>query len=38
MNTATQAQILDKFACISHSSNTFDKGMNPTILPPAIVK
>ena len=24
--------------CISHSTNTFDKGMNPIILPPAMGK
>ena len=31
MDTATQAQILDKAVCISHSANTIGKCMNPTI-------
>ena len=33
---ATPVQILDKTDCISHSSNTLGKGMNPIILPPAM--
>ena len=38
MNTATRVQILDEPDCISHSTNTLGKGMNPIILPPAIGK
>ena len=34
-STITQ---LDEAECISHSTNTFGKGMNPIILPPAMVK
>ena len=30
--------ILDEADCISHSTNTFGKGMNPIILPPAMGK
>ena len=37
MDTATQIQILDETDCISLSTNTLGKGMNPNILPPAIV-
>ncbi len=33
MDTATRVQILDKIDCISHSTNTLGKGMNPIILP-----
>ena len=29
MNTATRVQILDETDCISHSTNTLGKGMNP---------
>ena len=29
MDTATLVQILDETDCISHSTNTFGKGMNP---------
>ena len=29
---------LDETDCISHSTNTHDKGMNPIILPPAMGK
>ena len=32
MDTATRDQILDESFCISHSANTFGKGMNPTPL------
>ena len=32
-----RVQILDETDCISHSTNTLGKGMNPIILPPAIV-
>ena len=38
MDTATQVQILDETDCISHSTNTLGKGMNPIILPPAMGK
>ena len=31
-------QILDGTGCISHSTNTLGKGMNPIILPPAMGK
>ena len=34
----TQVQILDETDCISHSTNTLGKGMNPIILPPAMGK
>ena len=33
---ATRVQILDETDCISHSTNTLGKGMNPIILPPAM--
>ena len=35
---ATRVQILDETDCISHSTNTPGKGMNPIILPPAMGK
>ena len=38
MDTATRVQILDETDCISHSTNTLGKGMNPIILPPAMGK
>ena len=38
MDTATQVQILDQANCISHSTNTLGKGMDPIILPPAMGK
>ena len=38
MDTVTRVQILDKTDCISHSTNTLGKGMNPIILPPAMGK
>ena len=38
MDTATQVQILNKTDCISHSTNTLGKGMNPIILPLAMGK
>ena len=38
MDTATQVQILDETDCISHSTNTLGKCMNPIILPPAMGK
>ena len=34
----TEVQILDEADCISHSTNTLGKGMNPIILPPAMSK
>ena len=34
----TRVQILNETVCISHSANILGKGMNPTILPPAIGK
>ena len=34
----TRVQILDKTDCISHRTNTLGNGMNPIILPPAIVR
>ena len=38
MNMVTRVQILDETDCISHSTNTLGKGMNPIILPPAMGK
>ena len=38
MDTATRVQILNETNCISHSTNTFGKGMNPIILTPAMDK
>ena len=38
MNTTTRVQNLKEAVCISHGANIFGKGMNPTILPPAIGK
>ena len=38
MDMVTQVQILDEADCISYSTNTLGKGMNPIILPPAIGK
>ena len=32
------SSILDETDCISHSTNTLGKGMNPIILPPAMGK
>ena len=37
MDTATRVQILDATDSISHSTNTLGKGMNPIILPLAMV-
>ena len=34
----TRVQILDETDCISQSTNTFSKGMNPIILPPSMGK
>ena len=38
MDTANQVQNLDEADCISHNPNTFGKGMNVIILPPAMGK
>ena len=38
MDTATRVEILDETDCISHSTNTLGKGMDPIILPPAMGK
>ena len=38
MDIVTRVQFLDKTVCISHSTNTLGKGMNPTILPSAMGK
>ena len=38
MDTVTRVQILVETDCISHSTNTLGKGMNPIILPPAMGK
>ena len=35
MDTVTRVQILDESDCISHSTSTLGKSMNPIILPPA---
>ena len=37
MDTQNQFQILAKAVCTSHSVNTLEKGVNPTILLPRIV-
>ena len=33
MDRTTQVQILDEAICISHSTNTLEKTMDPIILP-----
>ena len=38
MHMATRVQILDETDCISHSTNTLGKGMNPIIFPLAMGK
>ena len=38
VDTTTRVQILDEPDCISHSTNTLGKGMNPNIRPPAMGK
>ena len=38
MDTATRVQILKEANCISHSTNTLGKGINPIIFPPAMGK
>ena len=36
MDRAIQVQILNEIDCISHSTNTLGKVMNPIIFPPAM--
>ena len=36
MDPVTWIQILDDDVCILHSANTFQKGMNSIVLPPAV--
>ena len=36
MDTTTRVQILDKVVCISHSTNSLQKGMSPIILFPVM--
>ena len=38
MDTATRVQTLDKAVCISHGTYILEKGINPTILLPALCK
>ena len=38
VDTTTRVQILDEADYISHSTNTLGKGMNPNILPSALVR
>ena len=38
MDTVTRVQIQDMTDCILHSTNTFGKGKNSKILPPAMGK
>ena len=38
METAIRVQILDEADCISHSTNTIGKGINPIILHPVMGK
>ena len=38
MDTVTRVEILDETDCISHSTNTLRKGINPIIPPPAICR
>ena len=38
LNQGTQVQILNEIVCISHSTNTLWKGMNPFLIPPAMDK
>ena len=38
MEAATRVQFLDEAVCISYSTNTIGKGINPIILPPAMGK
>ena len=36
MDMVTRVQITNKSVCISHNTNTLEKGVNLTILPPTI--
>ena len=38
MNPVTRVQNLDEAVCISYSADTFETGMNPSILTPAMSK
>ena len=38
MKLTIQVQILDEAICISHYTNTLEKGMNTTILPQTVGK
>ena len=38
VNKAIPVQIMDETVCISHCANILGNGMNPTILPPAMIK
>ena len=38
MDTVIRVQVLDKAVCISHGAKTLRKGMNPSILSPAMGK
>ena len=38
MELATRVQFLDEAVCISLHTNTFGKGMNPSVLLPAMDK
>ena len=38
VNTANHVQILHETVCLSHNTKTLGKGMNSTILPPAMGK
>ena len=38
MDSVIRVKILDETTCISHSTNSLGKGMNPIILPPAMGK
>ena len=38
MDKVARVKILDETDCISHSTNTLGKGINPIILPPAMGK
>ena len=38
MNMPTRVLFSDEAVCISHSAYTLGKGINPTILPPAMGK
>ena len=38
MDAASGVEILDEAFCISHNGSTLGKGINPTVLPPAMGK